>query len=321
MNDDWLKENYEKALLFVGTLIAVALSGWLMVSEGLTFGTNFEQPLLRRNDKMPETGMAELEKASKAMTGSVTWQGEHLFVSEPVLLDDGQLKPVGDGAVHDPIRDEWVLKYGLDITDGDLPNRDPDGDLFTNLEEWLANPKTDPTDLASHPLFISKVCLSSMVRSDLKLEFKSKVDAKKCQINVVSEAKFDGGDVIIGITEHFGPDNMFRLDEFVEKEGFGPGGVPRDDSEVTISYIEPGGVTRVSQTLVRGQEWEFPTHEGNFLNRYDGSEMARQRGSIIKLENDPDNTFTVVEVNAAGAILKDENGRDYQIIPCEGAEE
>jgi hypothetical protein len=43
----------------------------------------------------------------------------------------------------------WFKKYHLDLNDPKMLDADPDGDGFTNREEFLAN--TDPTDPNSHP--------------------------------------------------------------------------------------------------------------------------------------------------------------------------
>jgi hypothetical protein len=142
------------------------------------------------------------------------------------------------------------------------------------------------------------------------------VDPRTWQIDLVSEEKFRSQNMLVERTKRFGPDDMFRLDDYKEIKGTDANGVPTDDSEVTISYIEAGGTARVAQVLVREQPWELPTHEGNFLDQYDNTEFAKKRGETFKLSNDPDNSFTIIEVTAEKAILKDQNGKDYQILPC-----
>jgi hypothetical protein len=265
---------------------------------------------------MPETGIDKLEKASMALTEAVTWKGENLFASAPVLEKDGKLEIVGVGTVHAPITDEWVNNYKLPITEADLRDQDPDGDNFTNLEEFVAFPKTDPTNPESHPAFITKLCLASMVESDLKLVYRAQVDPKTWQIDLVSEGKYRPRNMLVERAKRFGPSDQFRLDGFKEIKGTDPNGVPTDTSEVTISYIEAGGTARVSTVLVREEPWEMPTHEGNFLDQYDDSEFAQKRGSTFNLSSDKDNRFTIIEVTAQKAILKDQKGKDYQILPC-----
>ncbi len=327
MNDDWLKENYEKALLVVGALAAVGVAGWLIYSSQ-SFSQEFDYSSPRKSADLPATGIETLQRASKAFNESATWEGENLFVSVPVLEtwsgSEWELKQVGSDKVHDPIPDEWVNKWDLDITNPNLKNEDPDGDNFTNLEEWLngksvgeSSTATNPTDPNSHPAFITKVCLSSMVESDLNLIFRGQVDPTTFQIDQKSDGKFPNRNELPSIGKTFGPDDRFRLDGFEEKRGVDANGVPVDESVAIISYVEAGGNARVKVPLTRNIEWEMPTHEGVFTDQFDGSEFSVQRGSTFKLANDPDNTFRVIEVNDQMAILKDQNGKDYQILPCQ----
>ena len=322
MNEEWLKENYEKAVLAAATIIALALAGWLIFSS-LKFGENFDQASVRESEEMPETGLATVEKASKALAESAKWDGANLFVSAPVIetwdaaKGEQTLIPVeGDVSVHAPLTNDWINKYELDITAADLKDQDPDGDNFTNLEEFVANPKTDPTNADVHPDFITKVCLAGMVSSDLKLVFKAQVDPTTWQIDLVSEGKFRSQNMLVNKGSRFGPDNRFRLDAYTEQKGADANGIPTDTSTVTISFVEAGGNARVAQALVRDVEWEQPTHEGTFLNRYNGEEFTAKRGSSFKLSNDPTQSFKIIEVTASKAIIKDQKGKDLEILPC-----
>ena len=55
----------------------------------------------------------------------------------------------------DGMADEWEKKYGLSISDPSDATADPDGDGFTNLEEYQA--KTDPTDPKDHPDYLDSL--------------------------------------------------------------------------------------------------------------------------------------------------------------------
>ena len=322
MNEEWLKENYEKEILVVATIIALALAGWLIFSS-LKFSSNFDQASVRESEEMPETGLVTVEKASKALADSVKWEGLNLFVSAPVIeqwdASKGEqvlLAVDGDVGIHKPITNDWINKYGLDVTASDLRDQDPDGDNFTNIEEFTATPKTNPLNADEHPAFITKVCLAGMVSSDFKLVFKAQVDPTTWQIDLVSEGKFRSQNMLVNRGSRFGPDNRFRLDAYAEEKGADASGIPTDNSKITISFVEAGGNARVSQSLARDVEWEQPTHEGTFLNRYNGEEFTAKRGSSFKLSNDPTQSFKIIEVTASKAIIKDQKGKDLEILPC-----
>ena len=62
-----------------------------------------------------------------------------------------QEKPSAD-ADNDGLPNDWETKYGLNPNDGADADKDPDGDGFTNAEEFAA--KTDPTKKDSHPDYL-----------------------------------------------------------------------------------------------------------------------------------------------------------------------
>ena len=67
----------------------------------------------------------------------------------------------------DGIPDEWEMEHGMDPNDGADANLDADGDGFTNLEEFLANPQTDPQDPASHPDYLDSVQVKPELKKDV----------------------------------------------------------------------------------------------------------------------------------------------------------
>jgi hypothetical protein len=57
----------------------------------------------------------------------------------------------------DGIPDEWEKANGLSSSDPADASLDSDGDGFTNLEEYLAKPKTNPQDPKDHPDYLDSV--------------------------------------------------------------------------------------------------------------------------------------------------------------------
>ncbi len=320
MNEEWLNKNYEKAALIAATVIAVGLCGWLFYSS-TKFKDIFSESSVKKTDEYTETGLADVEQAIENLDSPVVWEGEHLFVSSPVLEvfkgETPELEPVtvGSDGIHAPITNAWIMKWGLDITDGALKDADPDGDNFSNLEEFKGG--TNPANLDSHPPFIAKVCLKELVSSDLNLIFRTQVDSGTWQIDIASEAKFKSRNMLVSMGQKFGPDNRFKLEKYNEKKLVDAGGVPRDESEVVISYFETGNAAKETVTLVVDSSWELPTHTGLFLNQYNGEEFEVKRGDSFRLSNDQDNSFTLIEVTSAGGIIKDQRGKDRNLEPCE----
>ena len=76
----------------------------------------------------------------------------------------------GDG---DGMFDKWEKRYGLNSADPDDAGEDKDKDLFTNLEEFNSDPKTDPTDPKSYPPLEAKFYVTKITADPFKLRFKS----------------------------------------------------------------------------------------------------------------------------------------------------
>jgi hypothetical protein len=76
-----------------------------------------------------------------------------------------------DLAAQDAAYEAWFKKYNLDLSDPKMLDDDPDGDGFTNREEFLAD--TNPRDPNSHPGLAKNIRLKEYVRKDLPFVLKS----------------------------------------------------------------------------------------------------------------------------------------------------
>jgi len=162
----WFSNNYEKATLGGAVVLALGLSyfGWAKFS-GLA--DDFGAGLKGAGNNNSAVAHADLiPKALQSMKLDRQWQqamdGERpvdLFTGIALFVasssPDKPLDLYKDAPVHPPIPNSWWFKNRLYPGFADSPNRDPDGDGFTNKEEYLA--KTDPNDSKSFPAIISKL--------------------------------------------------------------------------------------------------------------------------------------------------------------------
>lgn len=104
----------------------------------------------------------QLRQEQSGWTGFQGKEDEHrVFVSaqlvylpqnpEPVQPLDRKMK------TDDGLEIGWKMRYGFDPADPAVANQDPDGDGFTNLEEYAANPSTDPLRKEDSPAKESKL--------------------------------------------------------------------------------------------------------------------------------------------------------------------
>jgi len=162
----WFSKNYEKVTL--GGAVAVAIGftylGWAKYSN---VDDDFGPGAQSGGGTMTAVAGSELiPKAQQSMKHDLTWK-QALDVDRPVDLFTGialfvkksesekSVDLLKGDPVHPPIPNTWWLEHRLDPGYADAPDRDPDGDGFTNLEEYKAG--TDPNDPKSYPSLIAKL--------------------------------------------------------------------------------------------------------------------------------------------------------------------
>jgi hypothetical protein len=162
----WFSTHYEKALL--GAALAIALAfGYLGWSKLDGMDQEFGIELIGKgNNNTAVTNADAIPKALQSMRLDRTWttarDGERpvdLFVGIPLFIKDSDpekaLDLLTDSPVHPPIPNSWWLENHIYPGYANSPDRDPDGDGFSNIEEW--NEKTDPNNEKAHPPLINKL--------------------------------------------------------------------------------------------------------------------------------------------------------------------
>lgn len=180
-----MKDQYEKILLGVGALIAVAMVVLGVKKLGAVEGDfpdaneNPKGAIPIEVEKEVDTSIATLSKPlslepQPTKKGRVVdvFTGVNLFVrrgsdiSETIDIEDPAQKPV-----HPPIPNEWWLENGLgdEIGFGDAPQLDFDNDGFSNREEF--DEKTNPNDKNNFPSLFAKLRLASIDKEEWILTF------------------------------------------------------------------------------------------------------------------------------------------------------
>ncbi|MFC1462336.1 Amuc_1099 family pilus-like system protein [Verrucomicrobiota bacterium] len=147
------EESYAMAFRGIGDPSLIDMAGWtnsmLMVPEARAWCVDCKRP-------MP--------MATAMAAGACPFCGKKHV--DKKLRDDYD----GDG---DGIFDSWEKKYGLDPSDPDDSREDRDRDLFTNLEEFNSDPRTDPSDPEDYPPLEAKLYVTNITADPFKLRFKS----------------------------------------------------------------------------------------------------------------------------------------------------
>ncbi|MFP6895453.1 MAG: Amuc_1099 family pilus-like system protein [Roseibacillus sp.] len=178
-----LSASYDKVILGFALVIALGLGAMVYLNAGKV-EDDFPAPGGGRNGVPEMEGVAGYEaqtsKVGVAVTlaHSVTKDGRTInnFVGIPLFLkgDSDTAVDLGDPSnppVHPPIPNLWWLENRIDPGYADSPDRDPDKDGFSNLEEF--NAKSNPNDFKSIPALIAKLECAKVEEKRFRLVYSS----------------------------------------------------------------------------------------------------------------------------------------------------
>jgi hypothetical protein len=308
---DWLKKNYDIALLGLGTLVILISSVFLFleIQSGTAF-QNSETNNFSSSTKTNEPNFAAISSAESMLANPMTWGdkspkgGERgsLFVSRPYLVkEDKLIDPIeGNEQLHPPITNAWLIKYGLNYADSTIKDQDSDGDGFTNLEEFNADPQTDPRDKVSTPSSISKLKLVKFEAKPFRIEFKGdpsgegvefQINAKELKGSAKSQYK-KIGEIIDGAP--------YKIIKYEKKDGLNDKGLAIDASELTIQNTD----TDVKIVLVKNKEGNDPTSYGEFLNLLTNETIRLKEGDSFVMQPNNKN-MKLIKISEYEAQIQD----------------
>lgn len=298
---DWIKNNYEKFTLLLLAVSLLGVSGYL-VWDTHSFLTTFEDIKDNggHNNNVIPLETKSMDAAKAAVEKGESWNGHKgsLFVSRKYLVKDDKLVDPLDGTsgpLHAPVPNNWFADNGLDILDQDILNEDPDGDGFTNLDEWQG--QTDPQNKASHPPYTTKLRLVKFIKQPFRLMFKSRPDADSFQLDTIDVRQptqiLKVGDQIAG--------TKFKIIGFEEKKFLNPKTDSESDvSELTIQNTESGDkVVLILEKLV-----DSPDSYALFRYLWDGTEVKVKKDREFSVKPEEDVKYKVIDIQEAEATIE-----------------
>jgi hypothetical protein len=326
----WLKQNYDLSILGLGVLLiaASALLFVLPASEELS-QTILPSSPARTQNQSAEATIEQIRKASALLESTPKISSTQStdptlrsspFVSHPFILKDGKLlDPLqGSEKIHPPLDNAWIITHRLDYSDLGVKNRDPDGDGFSNAEEFQG--KTDPNDPLSTPPSFTKLRLVQFTPIPFRLEFKGDPsgEGKEFQINLKdlsgrARTQYKKlGDLI-----EAGPDRPpYKIVSYEKKEGPNARGVLSDLSELTIENT----VTDEKIILVYNLEKNDPASVGTFKNELNGEELTLRKDQEFVLSPFEATKFKVVDIFDEGAQIENlQTGEVFNVSKLETA--
>ena len=256
---DWIKKNPHQFTLALLAILLIASSVFIILRT-LNFSETFAalETAPTRNDQIAELEMSVITDAQKAVQEPSGWAERpgSLLVSEKYVLINNVLTPVNpETRFFGDIPSGWLLKYDLGLLSASVLDEDPDGDGFTNEEEYYGasrkaeteNPdgdadSTNPKDKTSHPPYHTLLFLKQYIKVPFRLRYQSDNGDRKnpatleFQINTLDLRQASQflklGDMV--------ENTKFRLEKWEEKSQPNPNtpGVDDDVSELTLLNTE-----------------------------------------------------------------------------------
>lgn len=311
---DWIKKNFEKFTLL---LLSIALLGVsvLLFLNARGFFAMFDvlkQPVTHNNN-VPPLDTKELDEDRNELLKPASWTGHEgsLFVSRRYVVVSGTLVDPLEGdtgtPIHAPVPNSWFVKYHLEdiMLDSDALTEDPDGDGFTNLDEF--NGGTDPLDKNSHPPYTTKLRLEKFINVPFRLVVKARPDADSFQIDTLDLHQpsqiLHIGEMIQG--------TKFKLVKFEEKHTKDENDIDHDVSELTVQNVQ----TQEQVVLIMEKQVDSPDSYALFKYLWDNSEFGVKKGQEFSLKPEPDIKYKLIDINQTEALIQNLKTNEQIKIP------
>ena len=300
---DWLKANYDRVAVMAAAAL-VLLTGVSIWRNAVNFSSNFmaaQAASAPKQPKPPGKAIALQDALQKAQTPlQWTFSGRSgLFVPEKHFIGtNGLPATLQTTQVHPPVPNEWLEQFGLPIADADVLSQDPDGDGFTNIDEWQG--RTNPTVENSHPDYLTKLKLKAFKEEPFRLMFSSWVaDGAGAQtfgvnaIDLKQPTQFAKLGELVGGTR-------FKIVKFTEKYQPDKYGTDVDVSELTLEHE----LTKENLTLVKEKVAISPESVATFVYLWgERREFEVRKDQEFSLKPQENIKYKLLDVQPTKAVI------------------
>lgn len=327
---EWLRDYYDRGIAGV-MVLALLIS--LLYLAGHVGGTrrkqeDFDRQIESMRPAHPVAAALNTqpyEEALAALAAPVqipAWTNA-LFVPEPRAWCVACFRPVPYDAVTCPhcdepvpidpevdtnrdldadgMKDVWEDEHGLNPRDASDAERDSDADGFLNIEEFRANPPTDPRNPQSFPPIEAKLQVTGIDADPFRLRFRSLIKMPDGEYKFGINTREQSRTYFVKLGEEV---QGFKVEAFEPKSKvMEKGGITRrvDLSELTLRR---GDQTIV---LIKDVDVQYNEYTAHLLFTLDNSEYAVNVNGTLELRG---STYKVLEIDSANETVVLEREHD-----------
>lgn len=331
---NWIQKNPHQFCLGLASGALLAASAMVVLktmefSEGFS-GAKTTPP---RSSELKPADTEKFESAIKQLAAPSLWaspgvDGGSLFVSRPMMKSAaGGLIPVETETTHAPVPNQWLIKHNLDVLSAKVLEEDPDGDGFTNLDEYLgadlsaANGEADstnPNDKASHPSYFTKLFLKEYKEVKFRLIFnaydgdpkRDKPEAMTFQINTLD---LQQPSVFLKIGEMV-PNTRFKLVKFEYKTVLNENIQENEEvSELTLQNTETNDPIVLVYTKVTNSPDSYAIFSYLWPEAKQAQEIKVKKLQEFVLKPNIEERYKLIDINKTETLIQLPSGDKYKV--------
>ena len=295
-------------ILAVLSLLAVVMGGWSLLSILEIRTTISAEPPAAVDGRDREGILIDSDPPYQPLGWSgtplvkVTWRNSKMegrevpvFKSVPLIEKGGKVIDLSkaEPRLFPEVPNRWLRQYRLDLLDGAMLSKDPDGDLFTTLEEYHAG--TQPDRGESHPDRINLLRFHGLEYQAYRIEYRANPDRNTVQLTRLPSVRRP------------------TQENFYVRRGEVTG-----DGRVRLEEIGNGSITirdEQSNRLVELGKKERAEFRTNFaaLEMRGGERFYRKEGTSFYLPGGSSGKWTLSRVTSQACDLVSEEGEEKTI--------
>jgi hypothetical protein len=199
------------------------------------------------------------------------------------MMEQPEIKPEDNDQDEDGIPDAWEKEHGMDPYNPNDALMDPDGDGFTNREEYES--KTDPADAESRPPFAAKLRITGTRQNLIDLTFWGTQQFSADELRFQLNSRKRGRSYFVVIGDEI---EGYAVDRYL----------PDADDGVTLILTKDGNEYK----LVKDEPFTFGDWTANLILVLNGRQFrGLKKGSEITVEEEQ---YIVVDISEQAVIIQ-----------------